>query len=53
MWRKPWWSPSEVAPTVLGRCLLDIAKSTHFGALQHGVSFHIPISVEHVAAAGG
>jgi hypothetical protein len=46
-------SPPEVAPTELGRCLLDIARSTHFGALQHGVSFHIPISVEKIAAAGG
>jgi eukaryotic-like serine/threonine-protein kinase len=46
-------SPPDVAPTALGRCLLEIARSTHFGALQHGVSFHIPISIEKIAAAGG
>jgi hypothetical protein len=42
-------SPPEVAASALGRCLLDVARSTRFGPLRHSVSFHIPISVEKVS----
>jgi eukaryotic-like serine/threonine-protein kinase len=42
-------SPDDMAATALGGCLLDVARTTHFGALQHGVAFRIPISIEKVA----
>jgi hypothetical protein len=40
--------PAALAETPLGRCLRDVAKSTRFGLLEKGVSFHIPISTEKV-----
>jgi eukaryotic-like serine/threonine-protein kinase len=43
-------SPSDVAGSALGRCLLDVARGTRFGRLRHAVSFHIPISVEKISA---
>jgi eukaryotic-like serine/threonine-protein kinase len=42
-------SPDDMAGTALGGCLLDVARTTHFGALQHSVAFRIPISIEKVA----
>jgi hypothetical protein len=42
-------SPPDFASTALGACLLDVARSTHFGALRNGVAFRIPLSVEKIA----
>jgi len=38
--------PENVAGTALGKCLLDVARSTQFGPQQREVSFRIPISAQ-------
>lgn len=45
-------SPSALANTPLGTCLLNIARSTRFGALTQSASFRIPVRAS-VRAAGG
>jgi serine/threonine-protein kinase len=37
--------PATVAPTPLGKCLLDVARATTFGPLAEPVTFRIPITV--------
>jgi serine/threonine protein kinase len=37
--------PASIAPTPLGRCLLEVARGTSFGALAEPVTFRIPITV--------
>jgi serine/threonine protein kinase len=38
-------TPSELAPTPLGRCLLGVATSTEFGPQPDPIGFSIPIAV--------
>ena len=44
--------PDALSEQPLGRCLIDVAKSTRFGALAKRVSFHIPITTEKIARPG-
>jgi TonB family protein len=37
-------TPSSVAGTPLGQCLVTVARSTHFGPQPEGISFSIPIA---------
>jgi hypothetical protein len=41
-------SPSSLAGTSLGQCLLGIARSTSFGKLEEAVVFSIPITAKRV-----
>jgi hypothetical protein len=41
--------PDTLSNQPLGRCLIDVAKGTRFGALAKRVSFHIPITTEKIA----
>lgn len=44
--------PEGLSDQPLGRCLIDVAKGTRFGALAKRVSFHIPITTEKIARPG-
>ena len=44
--------PDTLSGEPLGRCLIDVAKGTRFGALAKRVSFHIPITTEKIARPG-
>jgi serine/threonine protein kinase len=37
--------PASIAPSPLGRCLLEVARGTSFGPLAKPVTFRIPITV--------
>jgi serine/threonine-protein kinase len=38
--------PPSLADTALGRCLVDVARATHFEPQQHAFSFRIPITAQ-------
>jgi hypothetical protein len=38
--------PASLADTALGRCLLEVARGTHFEPQRHALSFHIPITAQ-------
>jgi len=41
--------PPAMAPTPLGKCVIDVAKGTYFGKQQHEFAFRIPITARVVA----
>jgi hypothetical protein len=38
--------PASLSDTALGRCLVEVARGTHFNPQQHELSFHIPITAQ-------